>query len=426
MPTPPSVQAALIWTVSTLPFCFADIQLSEKHRPFKPLRRLPAIFTAEDATEFPLLPVWNEPLIWQPGATVNAEPSSLLICPRNTAPSSRFAACPRFFTAEEATEFPLLPVWNEPLIWQPGTIVNAEPSSLLMPRLNRRYLGHVTASNTVMPTPLSVQAALIWTVSTLPFCFADIQLSEEHRPFKPLRRLPAIFTAEDATEFPLLPVWNEPLIWQPGATVNAEPSSLLMPRLHRRHLGHFTASNTVMPTPLSVQAALIWTVSTLPFCFADIQLSEEHRPFKPLRRLPAIFTAEEATEFLLLPVWNEPLIWQPGAIVNAEPSSLLMPRLHRRYLGHVIASNTVMPTPLSVQAAVIWTVSTLPFCFADIQLSEEHRPFKPLRRLPAIFTAEEATEFPLLPVWNEPLIWQPGAIVNAEPSSLLMPRLHRR
>ncbi|KAL3235429.1 hypothetical protein MRX96_003316 [Rhipicephalus microplus] len=85
----------------------------------------------------------------------------------------------------------------------------------------------------VMPTPLFLQAVLIWTVSALPICFADSKLPEEYRPFKPLRCLPQILVAKKNAKFPLLAVWNEPLIWQPGATVNAGSSSLILnPRLH--------------------------------------------------------------------------------------------------------------------------------------------------------------------------------------------------
>ncbi|KAL3200311.1 hypothetical protein MRX96_043469 [Rhipicephalus microplus] len=61
----------------------------------------------------------------------------------------------------------------------------------------------------------------------------------------------------------------------------------------------------VMPTPLFVQAVLIWTNSALPICFADIQLSEEYHPFKSLCRLPEILAARKNAKFSVLPMWNE-------------------------------------------------------------------------------------------------------------------------
>ncbi|KAL3184430.1 hypothetical protein MRX96_031722 [Rhipicephalus microplus] len=80
----------------------------------------------------------------------------------------------------------------------------------------------------VLTTPLFVQSLVIWTGSAPPICFADIQLSEEYRHFKPLLCLPNILAARKNAKFPLLPVWNEPLIRQQGATVNVGSSSLIL------------------------------------------------------------------------------------------------------------------------------------------------------------------------------------------------------
>ncbi|KAL3198020.1 hypothetical protein MRX96_014556 [Rhipicephalus microplus] len=73
----------------------------------------------------------------------------------------------------------------------------------------------------------------------------------------------------------------------------------------------------VMPTPFFVQAVSIWTISVLPICYADTQLSKEYRLFKPLRHLPETLAARKNAKFTLLLMWNVSLILQLGATVNA-------------------------------------------------------------------------------------------------------------